>query len=445
MNVKNKIEYQDSTYDLNLPSIDQDLIQSEIDQSGQFYDLEGLQKLQTILPEQSVIIDVGAHVGNHSLFFHKVCGARQVIAYEPQEQLAATCQQTMIDNNIKEGSVVIHNVACVQMRTPLTVSQVKPENLSATKYAISNDGTVPSVILDKQLRDQKIDLLKVSANDMNFLVIIGSEQIIRAHKPIIYTQLADLEKASASAFLRDLGYRISWQSNDRYIFQYDEKTQVAKVHFDVNKIHHNIALFWHQEEPPRHILDRADIWRDRCANFDVTLFSDRMAQEYIEKHYGPEWLALYNDCAIAAMQSDVFRVLWGLQTGGIYSDLTFLPGDDIYFMSSEHSLTALLHPRKGIIRNGVFYAHAGSPALKAIAEKIKQNIKNKTSNSVFMVTGPNVWNLILAETELESFCVRKQREIFDKHFRNNSFPETTRGGPNHWSNLQKHQSIFRSG
>ena len=42
---------------------------------GRFYEIEMLTHLQKVIPQGSTIIDAGAFIGNHSLFFAKHCKA----------------------------------------------------------------------------------------------------------------------------------------------------------------------------------------------------------------------------------------------------------------------------------------------------------------------------------------------------------------------------------
>src|SRR6188508_127340 len=60
-----------------------DSIQGEISSRGTFYELDELLLLREHLKPGARIIDAGANIGNHSVFFDRVCRASEVIVFEP--------------------------------------------------------------------------------------------------------------------------------------------------------------------------------------------------------------------------------------------------------------------------------------------------------------------------------------------------------------------------
>ena len=49
---------------------------------GQFYEEEELDYLRTVIPPRVTVADAGANVGNHAIFFSKICRAERVFAFE---------------------------------------------------------------------------------------------------------------------------------------------------------------------------------------------------------------------------------------------------------------------------------------------------------------------------------------------------------------------------
>lgn len=54
---------------------------------GVYYEAKMLAAIKSAVPVGSTFVDVGAHVGNHTTFFAKECGAARVVAIEPQRKL----------------------------------------------------------------------------------------------------------------------------------------------------------------------------------------------------------------------------------------------------------------------------------------------------------------------------------------------------------------------
>ena len=62
---------------------DNEAISAIIEQSGTFYEAEILHFLKQNFPKQRTIIDVGANIGNHALFFSKFLSPDRLICFEP--------------------------------------------------------------------------------------------------------------------------------------------------------------------------------------------------------------------------------------------------------------------------------------------------------------------------------------------------------------------------
>ena len=50
---------------------------------GQFYEQEELELIAGLVPQGATIVDIGANIGNHTLFFAQMMRAARVIPFEP--------------------------------------------------------------------------------------------------------------------------------------------------------------------------------------------------------------------------------------------------------------------------------------------------------------------------------------------------------------------------
>src|SRR5688572_21670039 len=73
-----------------------------VSKTGQFYEADLLETLdEWIDVRHHYVIDVGANIGNHTLFFAAVMGAR-VIAIEPNPEALRYLKQNSLDNRAAE-------------------------------------------------------------------------------------------------------------------------------------------------------------------------------------------------------------------------------------------------------------------------------------------------------------------------------------------------------
>ncbi|RFU12727.1 hypothetical protein DZD18_10550 [Rhodobacteraceae bacterium W635] len=142
------------------------------------------------------------------------------------------------------------------------------------------------------------------------------------------------------------------------------------------------------------------------------------------------------------MQSDFLRVHWILKNGGVYSDLTFAPQNNPKFWAEDDQLVCVKW-HHGLIVNGIFYAKPEAELLLRIAERIQFNVKNQIGNNILQVTGPGVWREVLSNETDKRFSLIKKSDLFAKFIRHSHYSFSTRNTQNHWSEMQKTESIYR--
>ena len=85
----------------SLPDAQDDYLQRVILRTRGFYEARLLAMVAALglVGPQSVVCDIGAKIGNHTVYFAKVMGAAKVLAFEPQ----AHCHSTLTDNIALNG------------------------------------------------------------------------------------------------------------------------------------------------------------------------------------------------------------------------------------------------------------------------------------------------------------------------------------------------------
>jgi len=151
---------------------------------GHLYELLNIFKDLNIDTTSGTMIDIGANVGNHSVFLSKYFG--QVIAIEPHPRnfllLSANC---MLADNI-----LPINTALGSASGSANLSY-NDENMGAGSIANdvgSKSVTVPVNTLDNeiQLHDvQRIDFMKLDVEGLEQDVLKGAVGVIEKHKPVI--------------------------------------------------------------------------------------------------------------------------------------------------------------------------------------------------------------------------------------------------------------------
>lgn len=85
-----------------LPYALSDWIQAIILRTRDFYGIEGLEKVDKYIPKNAQILDIGANIGNHSIYWAMVKGAARIYAFEPIKETYEMLCKNITLNNLQE-------------------------------------------------------------------------------------------------------------------------------------------------------------------------------------------------------------------------------------------------------------------------------------------------------------------------------------------------------
>src|SRR5262249_25124806 len=150
-------------------------------------------------------IDVGAYVGTHSVYFGRVCGFPQVIAFEPDPQSFEVLRRNIELNGV-ENKILCINKAVGGRPGICKVLRPHPPNGGASRVSYSTEAgiaEIPVIRLDDELEAQgekRVRLLKIDVEGFELEVVRGARQIIDRHRPFL-----SVEIHSAAHLMRLLG------------------------------------------------------------------------------------------------------------------------------------------------------------------------------------------------------------------------------------------------
>jgi FkbM family methyltransferase len=209
---------------MTLPQAQSDFVQRMILRHYTFYEARLLALIQANLPigPQSVVCDLGANIGNHTLFFALVLGVAKVIAVEPQPNVHATLERNIALNQL-EGRVVTHRAMLGDAAGSGRIAKFNPRNLGGTAFAVG-EGEIPMVTLDSLIDAvdlDRLDLIKIDVEGMQHAVLLGGEAVIAARRPPLWIEIHANEPSAPEtlAWLDRLGYRSTKIGPQDYLFR----------------------------------------------------------------------------------------------------------------------------------------------------------------------------------------------------------------------------------
>lgn len=166
------------------------------------------------------VIEVGAHVGAHSLPLAKAISPGTLFAFEPQPLLFGLLSANLNRNRIT--NVRLHNMGCGENLATITAPTPdygRPANFGAFSLTGRLDGIADVnqhaefslVSIDRCYDLNRLKLIKIDAEGMELEVLKGAENTIRLFKPILFVE--NERPAQSEALLRWLtaaGYDLYW-------------------------------------------------------------------------------------------------------------------------------------------------------------------------------------------------------------------------------------------
>lgn len=203
-----------------------DYIQTEILINRQFFEITELNKIHKYVNNGMTFLDIGANIGNHSLYFASILKAGEVYSFEPMEFTYSILKKNISLNGL-ENTVTLFNCGLGSSTTKarIILDGVKSNNLGSTALSESVEGTIEIRRLDYFEFPEKIDFIKIDVERMESQVLTGARETILRDKPILWIEIFEDKYKEVSKILEDFGYeQTEILSADNYIFQIVEVT-----------------------------------------------------------------------------------------------------------------------------------------------------------------------------------------------------------------------------
>ena len=185
-NIKNMpitFKYQNKTF--NMSSISDDDHQAKYWKRNQFYELKLLEKVKS-LQLSGTYLDIGANLGNHTVYFSNFTNADKIISFEPNPIIFEHLEKNS-NNNCKNSK--IYNFGLSDKEATLKMNDVNPANCGSTKIEENGNTEIIVKTID-QLKLDNVSLMKIDVEGFEKMVILGGLETIKKHKPVIFTELA---------------------------------------------------------------------------------------------------------------------------------------------------------------------------------------------------------------------------------------------------------------
>ncbi|WP_224814951.1 FkbM family methyltransferase [Hasllibacter sp. MH4015] len=156
---------------------------------GGFFEPDELELMREVFPKRGCILDIGANVGNHSLFAGLFLEAKRIIPFEPNPLAYRLLIWNIVLNNL-------HDITCFDF-VGVGASDIPEDgfgmserefNLGAAQM-LPGQGDIAAVRPDDVLHDEWPDFIKIDVEGMEMAVLRGLQKTIARTRPIMLVEV----------------------------------------------------------------------------------------------------------------------------------------------------------------------------------------------------------------------------------------------------------------
>ncbi|MDR1027132.1 MAG: FkbM family methyltransferase [Rickettsiales bacterium] len=187
-----------------LPQFGWDFIQTHLGDTERFYEQDVLDGLRRFIPKGAVILDIGANIGNHSIFWARD-GASRIHAFEPVPRTFAHLVRNIGLNDL--GEIIIpHNIGLGDAKSAGAIAQYSSGNIGGTHIAAGAGGLKIEALDGLDLGEKKIDFVKIDVEGFELKTLAGAKKTLERHRPAVFIEAFEETADQVAAFFAQLGY-----------------------------------------------------------------------------------------------------------------------------------------------------------------------------------------------------------------------------------------------
>jgi len=226
---KVKLENYDREIWVDTSIKDNDVISRGFLRDGRFYEEPGLEIARQLnLDPQKAIVDVGANIGNHTMFFSLFCPHSKIFAFEPYKKVREVLKNHIRMNELKNVNVFPYAVGS---ETGFCDLEESPADGTGKKWDgrtyVKKGNSIKIITLDEMLKDEPISFIKIDVEEYEYNVLLGATNILKKQHPYLFIEakFPDL-KRRIDNYLSSFGYKCKKMFNPMsptYFYTYEEK------------------------------------------------------------------------------------------------------------------------------------------------------------------------------------------------------------------------------
>ncbi len=212
--------YRDNLVKMYLPFADIDVIQRHIVLHHAFYEQKALQRVAQYIPPGAIVLDAGANIGNHTIFFAMMCAAREVHSFEVMRETFRLLERNVELNRLQ--NVKLHNLGLGARAGRADLAHFGQGNIGGASIESADAGGAYEIVTIDSFGLPALDFLKIDVEGAHLDVLNGARETLARCRPRIWVELRANrdEREGGERLLTGLGYRmIKELSRNDFLFE----------------------------------------------------------------------------------------------------------------------------------------------------------------------------------------------------------------------------------
>lgn len=185
--------------------------------NGQFYEHGHLKIIRSLCRPDRAFVDIGANVGNHTLYVSQFCDVSKVVPFECNPEALEVLRMTLGVNDCRNVDTRYIGLALGAIPGAARIKSSAENNLGGTQIEYGLDGEIQVVNGDSLLLDEPVGVVKIDVELTEFEVLTGLAQTVARWRPSIMVEVVPEKHPQLEEWAEEHDYRIEMKGWDNLL------------------------------------------------------------------------------------------------------------------------------------------------------------------------------------------------------------------------------------